>query len=266
MRKFKIAKHLKSKIYAKKPVVGIVFILAVLAVVLGVYSATSVPLEQRAKKRFHEHLTHLSALIADLPAFLRESGPLQSDLEAYDSRMASIRGDCNQLQHEYGLYKDARLDQPLKELMAKVDKLCTDLLSVAQYSQDVYRGSRPYLLLDSSDWPAAGSEGFSQRLSATNDGVSISLSRLKQIKNTPQDPALDELITQGDLSAQLVEQIQLAVRSGQNDEARSLADKLIRQTNQDKTDFLNARLYFWNNTIRINDLQKALDSLKGQFE
>jgi hypothetical protein len=266
MRKSKITKRLNGSFYRKKPVLGIIFLLGALALIFGIYRVTNLPLERRIKVAFQEHLTNLSKSITDLPGFLRESGSLQGDLEAYDSRMASIRGDCNQLQYEYGLYKDARVEQPLKDLIAKVDKLCVDLLSVAQYSQDVYRGSRPYLLLDSSDWPTAGSDRFNQRLSATKDGIAISLSRLKQIKNTPQDPALDELITQVDLSATLVEQIEIAVRDDRSDEANSLAEKLLRQSNQDKADFLNARLYFWNNTIRINDLQKALDNLNDQFE
>jgi hypothetical protein len=260
--KYKVARN--NKLSAKRLVLLVAFI-GVLAALLALFLLRRVPLEKKVQNTFHKDVSSLSQSVTDLPKFLEKSESVKIDLETYDSMLSSMQGICGQLQRNYSVYKDASVSQPLKDSMAKVGRICTDLVPVVKYSQDLYRATTPYLLIDGSEWPTANTNDFSTRLKAANEGINISLSRLKQVNNSVKDPAFDELMTQLELSANLITDVQTANSNEQGNEANNLAAKLLNQTNQDKSDFLSARLYFWNNTVQRGALQNALAQLQDDF-
>ncbi|HSX43873.1 MAG TPA: hypothetical protein VLE69_01060 [Candidatus Saccharimonadales bacterium] len=264
-----LLRQIKSRIPRRKTLLLVLLLVICVGVVcLGLFKVLadkSTP-EDKVKNTYHQHLSTLQGDINTLPGFLSKSDTTAGDMDEYDKLMGNLIGDCNRIGPEYTHDKSLAVSQKLKDAMGNTDRLCSDLINVAQYSQNLYRATRAYMLLDNTSWPEAGKSDFQNRLDLTEQSIGISTTRMKEIDNTKvQDPALNELQTEINTSAGLVQQIKTALAAHDDTKVNTLAAQLLNHTNQDKHNFLNARIYFWNNTIQLTSLQKAISKLQDSF-
>lgn len=205
---------------------------------------------------------NLKALIASVEALqdglkVPDAKYIENDLNTYHKRLNEVDLHCKALQ---------KLKQPNKQPSGKaagerVDGICQDLKQVTHYSRLLHERIQDYVLLPDTEWPQPGSDEFDSRLKATNEVIADTRYYLEGLDNSKiQDPALDELIYQ----VKFAQDIALKVKEAGNntEEARKQAEELRLQLSRDKTDFLAARQYFWNNTIGIAQLHKALKDVE----
>lgn len=162
-------------------------------------------------------------------------------------------------------YKASQLTDQVKDAMSNSRQLCSDFLDVVEYSQAVYRALGPYMTISTKQWPYANSQDFDShmdRLAATLDS---SLQTLKAVRNNVEDPGGSELAAQVELAQSKLKQAQSAKKNGDLAAADKLTDELIALIEQDRIDFMNARTYFWRNTVQLEALQKTVESLTNSF-
>ncbi len=226
----------------------------------------SVSTEVEAKKFYSQHLASLKDDINSLPDLMKSEEKVDDNLDKYHGVLSELIGTCSSL---IGAKTDEILKKPLsqqiKDDISNTKKLCEDLMAVAKYSQGLYAALQPYLFMETESWPQPNTAEFTERLNETADVVQYARSRLIKLDNSRvQDPALPELASQIDLTTKLIERIESV--SKDNYEASKLTEELLKQIHQDKKDFLDARLYFWNNTIKIEALKRSVTQLEDKFK
>jgi hypothetical protein len=200
----------------------------------------------------------LNTLVANVEALQNSlevpiAKDIGSDLETYQKRLNGLDVSCNEL---------VRLKQPgpkAEDAAAgeRVKGICVDVMRITHYSRLLHERIANYILLDDAAWPQAGSKEFDIRLEKTMKVIADTVYELEGLDNKKvQDPALDELIYQ----VKLVQNIAQKVKDAQENsgEASLQAEELRKTLSRDKTDFLAARQYFWNNTVGIAKLHEAV--------
>ncbi len=240
-----------------------VIVFAVLLIVVS-----GIVLYQRRESRgvaksYTANLTDLTNNVQDLQGHLGvpdSMDMLNKELDAYDTRLVRIEQPCKQL---------IQLKQPDKSDKGKaagerIKGICEDLTAVGRYSQELHKQLRDYLLLPDNEWPKPASQEFNERLNTTTEVINKTRKNLEQLDNSKiQDPALDELLYQVKFAQDIAAKTKQA--GDNHDEARKQAEELRIQLSRDKTDFLAARTYFWNNTIGIEQLLKALKGVQASL-
>lgn len=166
----------------------------------------------------------------------------------YHDTLVDMLGTCRQMDERYENIKNDLGSKDLKESTEKVSKLCSDLEKVTDYARRQSEATEDFVLfpgtsIDNQSNPSK----FQAVLGKTK-------SNLESLQQDPiNDPAVPELIA-------YIETLQTAVTSSSDNATIS---KLL---NTQQSNFINARRYFWDNTIQIANLQKAIDKLIGTFK
>lgn len=204
---------------------------------------------------------HTTALADSLQA--ADARRLVTALDEYHDLQSEIIGSCARLvgSQNQSAQADDSVRQDTKDALSQITQLCGDLAPVARYTQDVFRYSRPYLLYN---YPSELSIADRQTVSQVVAGAIAGLQNIDN--NFVQDPAKGELLTRLEAQQTLLEKITVAQNSGDSAAADAHYQELLENVSADQTNFLNARVYFWNNTIRIDALQRKITQLSQSLE
>lgn len=215
---------------------------------------------------YQKELANLSADLSQLSAYLDEKREISEDLNQYTAGLTNLKNPCRQMNIYHDRYKNDGLSDRIKDTMSNSQQLCGDFLDLLDYSQAVYMALEPYMTISTKQWPYANSQDFDGHMVRIGNTLDTSLQSLKAVRNTVQDPGAGELIAQVELAKTKLTQIKVAKEKNDLSAADKLTDELIALLEQDKIDFMNARTYFWRNTVQLEALQKAVGSLSAKFD
>ncbi len=222
--------------------------------------------DKGVRQTYSRQLSQLGKASHELPSVIEAKNSPKDSLSRYFDQLNALLEPCGVLSSAYDKRSASIKDQSTKDSMNKVQKLCKDLNDVVKYSQSLYAACQDYIYFG-RDWPDVQDSHYLSDLQDLIEVLGSTKSRLGHVDNTAiQDPALHELTEQVDDASQQAQQIQTAIEKKDFKQAGILSDSLIKQINKDKEDFLNARSYYWNNTIGLSDLQTAVDKLKAEFK
>jgi hypothetical protein len=236
-------------------------------VVLQLRTPALTPLEQ-VDQTYGAALSDLSNGANRLPPKIWPGKTLAADMADYDDLLYQMQGDCNGLKSDYATMRSWKLPAKTKSAMAQTDQLCADLLGVLKYSQDVYHAAHNYLFQDMSAWPDASQNfDYLSRLNATHKAATTAKSSLQAVfTGATDDPALQELVATVDSTITLADKAQQALDAKDTAAANDIGQQLTKKLENDKTEFLNARSYFWTNTIQVGKLRHAITALESAFQ
>jgi hypothetical protein len=245
-------------------VVAGVLIIICLVFIIDMNQKSAPPLT--VPQLYQKELTSLSNDLTELSAYIDKEREINEDLNQYTSGLNNLKNPCRQMNIYHDRYQNQELTNQVKDAMSNGRQLCTDFLDVLDYSQAVFRAIGPYITINTEHWPYASSAEFTGHMQNIDKIISGTLDGLKNTKNTVQDPALAELISQVELADAKLKQVQKAYLDGDKASADIYTDELIALIEQDKTDFINARSYFWRNTVQIEALHKSVETLSKSFQ
>lgn len=233
-------------------------VLVGVAVVMGVVFLNFRP--KPTALTFHSGLKALTVEIQALQDALAPPEPkdIANNIQTYQTRLQTVEVSCKNM-----------VTAPLpastadgKAAHERVKGICEDLTAITRYSRLLHERIQRYILLPDTEWPQPGSDEFNARLESVQKVIADARYELEGLDNSKvQDPALDELIYQVKFAQDIANKVKEA---GDNkEEAKKQAGELRLQLSRDKTDFLAARQYFWNNTIGIAQLLKALTDVEA---
>lgn len=207
------------------------------------------------KKLQQQKLEVLNRYIQSIPSLLVLSGNTAKDLEAYSGHMTGILNTCQQIQELAASSKGNQLTEDSS-------RLCADLIPVVIYSRALYQSTEEYLQTNTQDWPSTSQPEFQPHLRNIIQTIKSTSAALRQLNRAElQDPALAELLTQLELAEQLGAETQMAMDQNNPNLGNQKLSELLKEVDKDKQDFLNARNYFWNNTVHLKALQKTTAKL-----
>jgi hypothetical protein len=220
-----------------------------------------IPGNKKATPKSYEN--SLKELIANIQTLRKTIGvpedmhQIGQDLDVYQAYLKHAENSCQRL---------IKLKQPDssdrgKGAGTRITGICEDLILVTRYSSNLQERLHDYLLLSDAEWPKADTPEFKKRLSDVTEVIAKTRSNLEYLDNSKiQDPALDELLYQVKFAQDIANKVKNA--GDNHDEAQKQVEELRIQLARDRTDFLAARQYFWNNTVGIEQLLKALSSVQ----
>lgn len=190
--------------------------------------------------------------INSLNARENKQNPLQDQIEKYDNTLSSIVNTCSEVRTEIKKTKDDPKLNSLKPRTEPADELCKDLDKVTIYARKQSSASKNFLL-----YPASSLQS-KDNLPKVEGILKTSKSALEELKSDPiNDPAIPEQLM-------LLQELQQKLQETSVDNAK--INELARKIEDHQVNFLNARSYFWNNTIGIASLEKSLSNLQKTFE
>jgi ElaB/YqjD/DUF883 family membrane-anchored ribosome-binding protein len=222
--------------------------------------------DQSTLKLYRKQMDDLSNGINALPSNIRQNNNVNQDLNRYFDELDSLLTPCGQMTGAYNARIPKVRNKRLKDTMDQTNKLCGDLKDVSKYSQNIYAASQNYLYYQ-TNWPSVSDQNYPSALRDLDGIIKSTKDRLQHVdsKNV-QDPGLSELTALLDNEDQMIMQIQNTLNQNKSDKASLLSDQFAKQFKRDQINFLNARIYYWNNTIEYNQLQKAVAKLKNTFD
>lgn len=184
---------------------------------------------------FHSQLEVIRTSTASVQETTTEevSVSLQPDnIDSYQASLVEGYSACKQIEG-YVKSADKKALEPYSDKISQLKQFCLDYENVVDYALQVSKALEPILTYQAD--PA---------------GLSTSLQYAKQdlrkLNSHPlKDPALEEMVT----GIQKLESSPVS------------SAKLEKQ----RQHFIAARNYYWNNTVRINSLNRSIDRLLGLF-
>ncbi len=183
----------------------------------------------------------------------RESlkGSLTDQVVLYQSKLTGIVNVCGNIAANADKTKDDPKNKRIAEQIKQVSTLCSDMVTVTVYAQKQADATRNFVLFP------ADSLSEQKNVASFTDTLRLTKASLEGLKQDPiNDPAVSEQII-------ILEQLQLL--AGGADEKTTDFNALARQTSIHQVNFLNARSYYWTNTILIGDLRNSIASLQSEF-
>jgi ElaB/YqjD/DUF883 family membrane-anchored ribosome-binding protein len=266
----KIKRHLSNfkQLYFRHLRISVVtsVLLIMGAVVFTSHLYAQATADQSTLKLYRKQMDDLSNGINALPSNIRQNNNVNQDLNRYFDELDSLLTPCGQMTGAYNARIPKVRNKRLKDTMDQTNKLCGDLKDVSKYSQNIYAASQNYLYYQ-TNWPSVSDQNYPSALRDLDGIIKSTKDRLQHVdsKNV-QDPGLSELTALLDNEDQMIMQIQNTLNQNKSDKASLLSDQFAKQFKRDQINFLNARIYYWNNTIEYNQLQKAVAKLKNTFD
>lgn len=232
-------------------------------------------------------IRHLTAAPAE-PLMVRQLGRLQHDVAAlpplvnqpgawtagnlttvsdnmneYIGQLARVQSDCQELAATAAKLAPAAAGKT-KDAYTNVRLLCGDLVDVTRYARDWAYAAKDYIAYG-ANWPAADQPLFRANLSRASLTLDDSLAAFGAIDNSKvSDPALPEATALLHGTRDMAAALQSALDKQDFDSANRQSPLFTKRLDKDKSDLLNARGYFWKNTVRLTALQRAIQRVKDQ--
>lgn len=213
---------------------------------------------------FIKELNTIDTEVNQLEAYLRQPpSSIETDLDQYIDGMQNLQNPCQQIQLYVERYKQSDATNAFKDSVSQAGQLCNDYVLVLRYSGATYTALYPYMNADTQSLQTPEVEQL-KRLKATIDKTKESFKSVNA--KGVEDPARNEILVQIELAEKTAQSALSLVEAGDNVAAQNKVKELTTLVEQDKVDFINARSYFWRNTVRIKALQKSVRAQIGQFE
>jgi hypothetical protein len=192
---------------------------------------------------------------------------INADITKYNALITKAQQPCKRLQIEYEDVKTSVTETALADAMSNTKSLCDDLSSVLIYAKDISHAISDYLLLSTTNWPAAGNG----KLSEYADQIMVTVTRSKQALNDinsrgVDDPGRQELIAQLEQVENRLTKVKSLEQSGDTATADQQSAETKAAIIQDRQDFRHAQEYFWRNTVQMEALIGAVERLQGDFK
>jgi hypothetical protein len=255
-----------ASIRKRRYVLAGVVILLIIGLVLIINRGGKPEVPLTVPQLYQKELTSLSNDLTELSTYINAKHEINGDISQYILGVNNLKNPCRQINIYDKRYQNMALSNQVKDAMSNSRQLCTDFLGVLDYSQAVFQTTQAYLTINIQDWPSARSAEFTAHLTTVGKIISVTLDGLSSIKNTVNDPALAELKSQVELADSKLNQAQKAKTDNSTAAADTYANELMGLIEKDKTDFINARSYFWRNTVQIDALQKSVVALIESFQ
>lgn len=265
----RLKKYLDYRYYLlnkKNSCLVIGFVILIVLVILG--TLYFLPRTEWDIKRYYfKQLNKLGSFVESVKFNSEKPNDTITDLEQYHKALTNSLDTCRQLDNRYSLVGSRKLSGNLRQSLDSTKKLCDDLVPLLSYSRELHSALKPYLIYDVNAWPPLESEQFSSHLAKTLGMTRSTLSRLKKVEYPKvDDPALSEIIQQIEAAEELADEAYTSLTKNETSVATTKTEQLRSELRQDKTDFLDARRYFWENTAQIDALQKAIIKLKDSLK
>lgn len=177
-------------------------------------------------------------------------GAPAGQIDTYQVTLESILVSCRKMDERYG---DIKADKSLKDLRKPTEtakKLCQDLAKVSRYALSQSRQTEAFML-----FPADSLNG--QTVAKLQGILNSTRTGLEELNSDPiKDPALPEQIT-------LMKELQKQTKEAKSDTAK--LSELTRMVEVRQGNLLDARAYFWKNSIDIAALEKAIIKARSLF-
>lgn len=219
---------------------------------------------------YRQQSIDLQSSMASIASSFEFSGNIAGDLDHYEAHLRTALHACQNMGTKAKSLKAEKaydhLSSKLRDSVHKSQQLCDDLTPLLQYSSSLYSTLRAYLLLQPQEWPAAGNNGLNSRLQNSRDAASYTIKRLNNLTMKGfSDPGLGELVTQIQSALDQMVATQAALERNDLPAATTASQQLRSDMIQDRTDFVNARAYFWTNTVGLSDLRQSINNLTTAF-
>ena len=188
---------------------------------------------------------------------------LDNSLGDYDKLTGKIISLCRPLTSRDKEFASRTKDKKLLEVIMNSKLLCNDLTNVSAYSRHVYGGSRDFFKLN-TNLPPVDAPEYAARINEVSSIVQKTQENLRNIDNSKVgDPGLNELIGHLDDANKQIILIRASLEYTDFQAAQTQSEQLAKNLADDKKYFLDARSYFWNNTVRLEALEQAINKLSS---
>ncbi len=234
--------------------VGVSVILVAVVALLLPHHATSISDREYIYDQLGQ-IKELTQQVDDQNGDIREKHPDNLQLDGYASTLAKSYGACESIKDRLATAnKDTMADY--KDAMNKVRAFCNDYEDVTDYARRVSGAIKQLVTYQSKNVETNSSTAVDEILEIT-DYTSTDLNRLDG--NPVQDPALEELLID-------VQNLQKAATLAKNNPTQTNLTNLKAELEKQQANLLNARLYFWRNTVYIDKLKPSIVRLQKDFE
>ncbi len=212
------------------------------------------------RKYYYDHLGSLGKQVNSIKEIVehesqeiteRKKFPSSDGINDYENALSQAQEVCRQLSD----YKnESPLPDNLADQISGINSLCSDLAGVLAYAHRLSIVTKGFVLYRINTDQNTVGDINPDVVRDLNSLIDTTIPELQLLKSDPiNDPAVPELIA-------YLETVQKAVNTSPNNAALFTALK-AQQTN-----LVNARSYFWINTVQIASLQKAIDRLTNNFK
>lgn len=249
------------------------FLVAGLVVIIGAVLVGKFTVLSRIsgpKYYYRKQLSQLNDAVSSIaPAASLSSGfaaKINANVDNYDRLMSRIIELCTPLATKDKQFAAQTADKRTQLAVQGSKRLCNDLIPVAAYSQNIYQRSAAYIKFP-NQWPAVDSQAYLPRFNQISAIIKQTDTDMHTIDSSRTgDPGLGELTGQLDEAGKLTGQIKESLDHKDYVVAKQQSDTFIKKLADDKIHFLAARSYYWNNTIRISYLEKAIHKLQDKVD
>ncbi len=180
-------------------------------------------------------------------------------LPSYINALDTIVDNCSDI-----IKRSKTASESFKAKASDTAKLCTDLLAVASYQKSLYNQLELIITYQANLLSDTQDSNFGNRLEVFNGSLTSVLNNMNRLDNNRvNDPGLDEIKV-------VLLDLQERSRLIMNNIAAAKANPtelnlLVKRTKEVQADLLIRRGNFWNSTIGIGNLQKALQKQADQY-
>lgn len=234
-------------------ILAVISVLAVLAIIFW-------PRQTQSQTEY-EYLTQQISNIESYTATVKQENArepsqamLLNNIESYQNALLEGLATCEQIEIRINKADKESL-KPYEDAITKTELFCRDYEDVVDYARKVSKATRQFIA-----YPDSLLLESQQGLNDLKEILGYTRSDLEKLKSYPlQDPALEEMITSIN---GLQKQTDKAISDGSPQKTAALVTNVEKQ----KNDLMTSRNYFWNNTIRVNAMDRSIDRLQKIFE
>lgn len=213
-----------------------------------------------AADSYSVRLKAIKGSVAEINRLNKEEDPASKEnIDAYESALLDSVASCRNLDILIRETSSANPSPELKDASSQAGKFCEDYVKVSDYARRLSKSTRQFILYPENNLGSDASRPAGGGLQDMDEIIGYTVSDLTKLKSDPLgDPALDEYIT-------TLSSLRNEIKRTKTDPAIT-AGRIRSDFARQKSYFSSGKQYYWNNTIKITSIQKALDKLLAQFE
>lgn len=205
---------------------------------------------QNELKNLDDAVDELSTIL-QTNRFYHEIDDIKHHLSAYTATLLKAKESCERVIKQYSQLPDA-IPNELADSASNSRSLCIDVDAVTSYANDVSEGLAPYMFFELGENP--GQEKLDKLSLVSQESIDY----LKNIDSQGvEDPGINEIIVQLENTKKLASNVD-------NDDT-PYTNLISNQVDTDKQNFMNARSYFWHNTVMLERLQRSIQRIRSEF-
>lgn len=202
-----------------------------------------------------EAVTSLSSLLESNQSYQRIDN-IGQHTDEYEATLLSAKEPCERIVERYKTSSTENLTDTLADTASNSRSICNDTLLIVDYAKTVSVSIAPYMTFNETDISDQGT--VKKLINASQQ----SIDKLQTIDNSGiEDPGRQEIVVQLESTRAAA----AALLNNLEEKPSTNVSELIRRVQTDKQNFLNARSYFWNNTVMLNRLEAITKRVYSEF-